>query len=434
MLDKDLAAAKVKVDQFEELKADRDQIATTLADIKAQEASLRTSLAEREKALAEQLQLINDAKANLSDTFKALSADTLQESTSKFLENADELLKRYKENADGDARLGQERIEKLLQPLKDELKRLDETNSDMEKSRHTAYGELKKQLETITEDQKNLKSSADLLTRALQDSGTAGEWGEMVLEHALDRGGLTEGIHYETQRVNEAGQRPDVYINLPGARRIIVDAKASMKSYIDASNASSAEEHSRHMTDHVRSVEGHIKTLHRKDYSKDDLAPDFVVMFVPSEGAFRAAIESKPDLMDLAIKNNVIMASPTTLLAMARAIAFGWQRERLHESIEQTRKDAQRLYDAVRIIGEHFQRLGNSLKGTITSYNQVAGSLEGTFLPVARRFRDQGIQAHQEIPALVEITEEPRELVRPEFVDRVLPEPVGDGLFELPEG
>ncbi|HXH62122.1 MAG TPA: DNA recombination protein RmuC, partial [Fimbriimonadaceae bacterium] len=301
----------------------------------------KTKLEERIKGLeekhAERIQAYEDAEAAMKDTFDAISLKNLQEA-----------LKQHKEMSEGDIEQRKRSIQQMLEPFKERLQEIEGHNKEMEKSRSEAYGELLNQIKTLGEQQTGLTKETNRLVKALQDPGSAGSWGEMVLERVVEMAGLQEHYVYDQQSTahsDDGDQRPDMIVSLPGGRTLVIDSKAPMRAYMDGLETPDEETRSTYFRAHGGKLYDHAKELKRRDYSKRDGAPDFTVMFVPSESAFRTAVEARPSLIEECMECNVVIATPTTLLALLRAVNYGWRQERLAQLAQEVQKDGALLYE-----------------------------------------------------------------------------------------
>jgi len=405
--------AKVTAEKLESVQRE-------CSESQAECRALRTTIEERERSHAERLEAYQKAEDQLKDTFKALSGDALKQSTEQLVSQAEEVLKRYKEVADGDEEARRKEIDAMLAPMKDRLKSLDEQNQQMERHRAGAYKELMEQVRALNEQQATLKTETSRLVRALQDPGSAGSWGEMVLERVVEMAGLEGYWSYLTQEsvtTDDGRQRPDMLIQLPGGRSIVIDSKAPMRSYVTALETEDGPAKDALMIDHAAKLLGHARELKRRDYSKTiTSAPDFVVLFVPSESAYRVAVERRPALFEEAHEANVVMATPTTLLALLKAVAYGWRQEKLADSARQLQADAATLYERVCKIAGDYAKLGKAIGAAGRVYNELAGSLESRVLPAARKFKDHGVQSNTDMAVIDQVEFVPRQLTSPEFV------------------
>jgi DNA recombination protein RmuC len=235
----------------------------------------------------------------------------------------------------------------------------------------------------------------------------------MVLERVVEMAGLQEHYTFDqqsTSRDEDGGQRPDMIVNLPGGRTLIIDSKAPMRAYMDGLECADEEMRGTYFRGHAGKLYDHAKELKKRDYSRRQDAPDFTVMFVPSESAFRTALENRPSLIEECMECNVVIATPTTLLALLRAVHYGWRQERLATMADEIRKDAGRLFESLSTLTDHYNKLGKALKSAGDAYNSFGGSLESRVLPAARRFKDNGVSSNKDIAAVEIIDVNPRAL------------------------
>ena len=357
-----------------------------------EKTTLETQLKEREKSHLDRIKAYEDAERTMEAKFDAIS-----------LRNLTAALEQHRRIAGEDTDQRKRAIEEMLKPFKERLQELDGHNREIEKTRAQAYGELLDQVKSLGEQQTGLTKETNRLVRALQDPGSAGSWGEMVLERVVEMAGLQEHYTFDqqsTSKEEDGDQRPDMIVNLPGGRTLVIDSKAPMRAYIEGLESNNEETRDTFFRTHAGKLYEHAKELKRRDYSKRDGAPDFTVMFIPSESAFRTAVELRPSLIEESMECNVVLATPTTLLALLRAVNYGWRQERLAQMAGEVQKDAARLYDALSTLTDHYVRLGKSLKGAGEAYNAFAGSLEGRVLPAARRFKDHGVPSNKEMAAI----------------------------------
>lgn len=385
--------------------------------------TLNSSLEEKELAFLNERErlekLLEESDKRLKEAFENLSNQTLKATTEDFMKRAQEVLEKYRENAEGDLTTKQKAIEELMRPMKEQLERLDNANKELEEKRTGAYSSIKDQIEQLTMQQVGLQKETSRLVKALQDPGSAGQWGEMVLERVVEMAGLQDRVDFETQATQFAGdgsrQRPDMIVKLPGGRTIVIDSKTPMKNYLDGLESTDDQFRSKQFEDHARRLLEHSKTLNRKDYVRDAAAPDFTVMFIPSESAFRVAMEARPGLMEEALLNNVVIATPTTLLALLRAVAYGWQQERFAQEAHNVREQGRQLYDKISTLVDHYVKLGKSLSSATEKFNDFGASLERSVLPAVRKFKDSGISSNKEIAVVDAVNFVPRALVSPEL-------------------
>jgi DNA recombination protein RmuC len=382
---------------------------------------------EKERAVhAERVRAYDEAGARLRDTFQALSADALKQNNEQFLSQflplAETRLQQTRTEAAADIDARKQAIEHLLAPLQKTLDQVDREIKDSERRRVESGAQLAERIAALDTMGQNLRDETRRLTDALKRPGVRGRWGELQLKRVVELAGMLEHCHFTEQETTQSENgriRPDVKINLPGGKHIIVDAKVPLDAYLRALEAPDEESRQKLLGDHARQVRAHIAQLSAKSYfDKVPSTPDFVVMFLPGEMFFSAALEQDPTLIEYGVDKRVIPASPTTLIALLRAVAYGWQQEAMEENARKISELGKNLYEAVRTLGNHFDTLGSKLKSTLESYNQAVGSLEGNVLIKARKFKElQAANGGEEIKALEPIDRVPRMLQAPELTD-----------------
>ncbi|HEX9751748.1 MAG TPA: DNA recombination protein RmuC [candidate division Zixibacteria bacterium] len=344
-------------------------------------------LTESSQNLAEQRQFIEESKKNLADAFKALSGDVLKERLEEFRQQAGER---------------QQSIDALIKPLTDSLSRYEKQIQELERTRQHAYGTIEEQLKTVTAATDLLKRETANLGQALRKPQVRGRWGELTLRRVAELAGMSERCDfYEQQSVDtdEGRQRPDMIVHLPGERTIVVDAKVPLVAFLDAVEAADDDERAAHLRRHTAHVRDHMKKLSGKAYwSQFDQTPDFVVMFIPGESFFSAAVDVDRNLYEEGVRSNVILSSPTTFIALLRTVALGWRQEQLTENAAQISKLGAELHERISKFVEHYIRVGKSLESATAAYNESVGSLESRVLVSTRKFRELGATAQPDIP------------------------------------
>ena len=385
-----------------------------LSALKVREGDLAARMEEERKAANEKQALLEDLQNQLQNTFKALSADALTHNNVSFVELAKAHLASFQEAAKGDLELRQKNIEGLVKPIKDSLTQVDARILEMEKSRQNAYVELTQQVKFLASDQVDLKKETRKLVDALRRPTVRGRWGEMQLKRVVELAGMVGYCDFseQTSVSTEDGRlRPDMVVRLPGGKQVVVDAKAPLEAYLNAYESQDEDARKQSMQVHARQISDHMTKLSQKSYCEHlKPTPEFVVMFLPGEIFFSSALEHDPSLIEMGVKQNVIVASPTTLIALLKAVAYGWQQEKVAESAQQVSEQGRKLYKSLCTFVDHLSRVGKGLGTAVEGYNKAVGSLESRALPQARKFKELGVGMVDDIPELPLVEKTPREL------------------------
>ena len=408
-----------------ELRAQNQKAAEDLAKLReelAGENSARvkaeTQLAETRQRLEEEKKLLEDAKAKLTDTFKALAGDTLNTSTTAFLNLAKETLDKVLADARGDIGKRQEAIQGLVKPVAESLAKFEEHVRAIEKDRQEAYSGLTEQLKGLSTSQQQLQKETANLVTALRKPQVRGRWGEMTLRRVVELAGMSGHCDFTEQMTASAEDgrlRPDLVVRLPAGREIVVDAKVSLEAYLDAVAAESEDDRKTALARHAAQVRSHMNALSNKQYwTQFTKAPEFVVMFIPGESFFGAAVDADHSLIEDGLEKHVVLATPTTLIALLRAVAYGWRQEQIAKNAREISDLGKQIYERMRTMTEHIADIGKGLEKANAAYNSAVGSMEARVLPAARRFKDLGSATGNDITALSPIETTPRTLTAPE--------------------
>ncbi len=419
--------------------SERERHAEALGSARAEVLSLQSTL-EHERGVAEERRVATeDVRRQLVGEFAELSRRALEQNNTQFLELADARLAHSQQAARGDLDQRTQAIAQLLTPLREQLGRYEQGLRLLELERQKAYTGLSEQVRSLTQSQDKLQTETRNLVTALRSPATRGRWGEMQLRRVVEMAGMVEHCDFEQQVTTDGAEgklRPDMVVTLPGARQVVVDAKVPLQAFLDANDATDEGDRKAHLVVHARHLRTHVDALAKKAYWEQfENSPEYVVAFIPGDALLAAALEHDSSLLEHAVSHQVLLATPTTLIALLRTVASGWQQEALAENAREVQDMGRELYKRLATFGEHMGRTGRSLSSAVDAYNKAVGSLERNVLPQARRFHELGVVggADKEMPELDHIDGSARALEAPEFVGapRGLP---GESGLELIEG
>lgn len=373
----ELAQHKTKAVELEttlsRLQPEYDQLQEAATDLRIKIAELNK---DRE-ADAEKLAWLNDAQAQMREAFEALAGKTLQTNAEEFLKRSDE------------------KLSNVVTPLKENLVSLDKQVRELEVRREGAYKGLEEQLRQLSTAHASLQQTTTSLTQALRSPTVRGRWGELQLRRVVEMAGMAKNVLYVEQAAADNG-RPDMITYLPNGGVLPLDAKVPLSAYLDAMESDNDHERKIKLVSHAKAMKDRVRELSRKQYwDQFEQTPDFVVMFVPNEACLGAAFDCDPGLLDFAIDQRVLITTPVTLLALLKAVAYGWQQHQLTENSRRIADQGKDLYQRLSVLFEHLAELQKHLDRTVDSFNKTVGSLENRLLPSARRFEELGIAATQ---------------------------------------
>jgi DNA recombination protein RmuC len=396
------------------------------AQLRESAAALKSTLAHEQKLHAEKLEVLDRASEELTKTFKALAAEALRTNNSSFLDLAKTSLEGFQREAKGDLAARQNAVEALVVPIRESLNKVDTQIQQMEQQRGSAYATLTEQVRSLISTQEQLRGETGNLVKALRAPSVRGRWGEIQLKRVVEMAGMLSYCDFGEQKTIYNGDerlRPDLIVKLPGGKNIVVDAKTPLEAYLNAVETTDDELRRVQLREHARQVRTHMNQLSAKAYwSQFSSSPEFVVMFLPGETFFSAALEQDPGLIEEGVNHQVIPASPTTLIALLKAVAFGWRQETLARSAQQISTLGKELHDRLRILASHMENVGKGLDRAVECYNKAVGTLESRVLVSARKFGDLGAPIVEEIGELEPIETTTRTLSL-EFDDDLTEEP-----------
>jgi len=379
----------------------------TLTSLRESRAELSAQLDAERRHSSEKLATLESARSQLSETFSALASQALKHNSSEFLQLARENLKQFHVQAKGELAQREKAVGDLVKPIREALEKTDQQMRRMENDRKEAYGSLTHHLETMSEANKLLQTETRNLVQALRRPEVRGQWGEMTLRRLVELAGMVEHCDFYEQKhvaTDDGAMRPDMIVRMPDQREIIVDAKTPLDAYLTAVEATDEATRNEHLKRHARKVRERVRELAGKAYWQQFTnAPDFVVLFIPGDQFLSAALDIDSSLLEDALANRVILSTPTSFVALLRAVGYGWRQEALAENAEHIRKVGEDLYSRLQVFSDHLLALGKSLDKGVRSFNSAVGSFDSRVLPSARKFTEMGISAKKEVPELDQI-------------------------------
>ena len=387
----------------------------TNLELRTENARLKAELDAERASAREKLAVLDQTQEQLTSAFRGLSAQALQANNQSFLDLAAQTLGKYQQGAQGDLERRQQAIHELVAPVKLSLDKLDGRIHDIEKLREGAYQALTTQVRSLNEGQVDLRRETLNLVKALRQPAARGRWGELQLRRVVEMAGMVEHCDFVEQAsvTGEDGrQRPDVVVRLPGGLNIVVDAKTPLSAYLEAAETDDDEVRRQRLVDHARQVRDHMTRLGRKSYQAQfDPTPDLVVLFLPGEMLFSAALQQDPELIEFGVGEKVMLATPTTLITLLRAVSYGWKQEALARNAHEISELGRQLHERISVMAAHWARVGKNLGEAVGAYNGAVASLETRVLVSARCFRElKAVPDGREIAVLEPIEVVPRAL------------------------
>lgn len=381
----------------------REELLQKLARVEAQiEAERRGN--------NEKLQLMDENRQQLEKNFRALSAQALAANNQSFIDLAKASLENYQQQAKGDLESRQQAIGQLVQPLKESLQKVDGKIEQLEQARTGAYARLDEQIKGLLSSQIRLESETGNLVRALRTPAVRGRWGEIQLRKVVEMAGMVNYCDFLEQETADSGRlRPDLVVKLPNGRNIVVDSKAPLQAYLESLEATDDKQRKICLMHHARQIRDHLQKLSSKNYWEQfQPTPEFVVLFLPGETFFSAALAQDPGLIEAGVDQKVLLATPTTLIALLRSVAYGWRQEQLSKNAEVISQLGKEIYDRLATLNQHFIQMGKSLERAVDSYNKGMASLDSRVMVSARKFKELGAGNSKDIAQLEQIEKSPR--------------------------
>jgi DNA recombination protein RmuC len=399
--------------QLAPLKDQADALAHALREAEINRAAADARIAEMQRGFEQQRAMLDQDRERLSETFKALAAETLRTTNEDFLKLAGERLGAVQKQTEAGMAGAQNAIAGIVEPVRESLSRVDRQLQEIEGARREAYGKLTEQVGSLAQAQRILHTETANLAQALKSPMVRGRWGEVQLRRVVELAGMAEYCDFDEQTGIGGGEgaaaRPDMVINLSGGRQIAVDAKASLQAYLEALEAQGEEAQAAKLREHSQQVRARVNELASKGYAQRlDRSVEFVVLFIPGEVFFSAALRAAPELIEESANKGIILASPTTLLAMLKAVAYGWREQRLADNAQRISELGRELHERLARMVEHLGRLGQSLEKSVEAFNSTIGSFNSRVMPSVQRLSDLGAAGPREVAIVEEVDNRPR--------------------------
>ena len=371
-------------------------------------------ITELETLLEQERRMAAERDMTMEKTFTSLAAQALKTNNQAFLQLAEQNLKQFHVLAKGELEQREKSVEGLVKPIREALDKTEQQMRLMENERKQAYGSLHKHLESLTQTQQRLQDETRNLVQALRRPEVRGQWGELTLKRLVELAGMVEHCDFFAQEqvaTAEGARRPDMIVRLPAGREIVVDVKTPLDAYLSAIEAGEEEQRKKFLEHHARKVRERVRELASKAYwDQFTHAPDFVVLFIPGDQFLGAALDVDHGLLEYALQQKIILATPTSLVALLRAVAYGWRQEQLASNAEKIRELGEELFRRLLTFSEHLAKLGRSLDGAVGHFNKAVGSFDSKVLPGARKFTELGISGSKPADELNQIEKGVREI------------------------